>query len=512
MKKVILLLIFSILLVAFDSTSNDGIEISGYVKNSEQEYINLNYVPRLRGNLNFDNFTSIGSFIDSEGHFNLNSDKITDGANYSLEFKNSGIQLILFSGDNIQISFDVNNPKNSLIVKGKGAGKINTLNLKQFEYDDFDSEKTQSLDEFIISISTAISEQNELLNFIYLKKSNEKLISQAENKIEIQKIITETPLTEKEYNFLLNRINFKKYSLLTSYLNKMSRLKSLDSISINFKDKAFKYFDKQEYKKLNNINDWHLANNLESILQIEYLKKLEEQGNVRVTYGNWQSFFNNSDYEEWVNSFLKDNLNKEIYNKYYADLSTWLMTLGANYKTYSKKIDINNDNKYVKKINEFENLLEDGLDNKDYTLNEDAFTLNKSKFKSLLENYNGKPLIIVFWSAQYAGASIVNNLPSIKNFEKENKEKISTINICIDKKVNKKVWAARVIDNSWKSKHYFLPIEENDSILNEFSDKKISAFCDGGVTYAFIDENGIINNAIEFPFHLSTNEIEKMMN
>ncbi|WP_276168308.1 hypothetical protein [Zobellia alginiliquefaciens] len=511
MKKFLLLLIFSILLVACYTTSNDGIEISGYVKNSEKEYIHLNYLPRLRGNLSFDNFTSIGSNIDSEGYFNLNSDKITDGANYSLEFKNNGIQLILFRGDNIQLDFDVNNPKESLFAIGKGAGKINTLNLKQFGYDNFDFENIENINEFSNHIEDVISGQISLLNYIYLKKQNDKIVLESDNKAKIQKIIANSPLTEKEYKFLLNRINFQRYSLQTNFLNKISGLKNLDSIEINFKDKAFKHFSKKEYQKLNNINDWHLANNLESILQIEYLKKLVEQDSVRVTYGNWQSFFNNSDYKKWANSFLKDNLNGEIYNKYYADLSTWLMTLGADYKTYSDNLDPNKSNKYLKKINEFENLLENGLDNKAYALNKDTFTLDKLKFESLLEKYKGKPLLITFWSAQFAGSSLVNNLPSIKNFTKANKEKINVINICIDKEVNKKVWAARIIDNEWKSKHYFLPIEKNDSILNKFSDKKISAFCDGGVTYAFINKNGTINNGIKFPFHLSTEKIDKMI-
>ena len=512
MKKFLLLLIISILLVACDTTSNDGFEISGYVKNSEKEYINLNYEPRMRGNLSFDNFTSIGSYLDSEGYFNLKSDKITDGANYSLEFKNNGMQFVLFRGDNIQLVFDVNNPKESLFATGKGAGKINTLNLKQFGFDNFDLENIDNINEFSSHAEGVISGQISLLNSIYLKKQNETIVSQSDNKDEIQKIITNSPLTEKEYEFLLNRINFQRYPLHTIFLNRISKLKNLDSIEINFKDKAFKHFTKEEYQKLDNINDWQLASSLVSISQIEYLKELAEQDSVRITYGNWQSFFNDSDYEKWLNAFLKDNFNVKIYNKYYADLSTWLMTLGADYKTYSDNLDPNKSNKYLKRIIEFENLLENGLDNKAYALNKDTFTLDKSKFEALLKHYKGKPLLITFWSAQFAGASLINKLTSIKNFEKANKEKINVINICIDKEVNKKVWAARIIDNEWKSKHYFLPIENNDAILNKFSDKKISAFCDGGTTYAFINKSGIIDNELKFPFHLTTEEIEQMIN
>ena len=187
------------------------------------------------------------------------------------------------------------------------------------------------------------------------------------------------------------------------------------------------------------------------------------------------------------------------------------MTMGMDYKKNLEKLNYDEkNNKYVKRLRNYENLLNDGLSNMDYRLKENALTLDKSKFDYLLESYKGKPLFIIFWSAQYAGASIVSQLPSIKDFEKTNKEKINIVNICIDKKEHKKLWTARIIDNSWKAKHYFLPIEGNDSILSNFSNKKISAFCDGGATYAFIGKNGVINNGIEGPFRLSKSEIEQM--
>lgn len=514
MKNVFLLLLFAFFIVACKTTSDNAIEINGHIKNSEQDYISLNYAPRLRGNLNFDDFESVGSHIDLNGNFKLHSDKNIDGANYSLEFKNKGIELILFSGDKIQLDFDMTDPKNSLFATGQGAGKINILNQKQFRYDNFDIDKNENITEFADRINNIISKQIGLLTTIYLRKQNDKILSQEDNKIEIQKIITDSPLTEKEYNFLLNRVNFERYSLLTYFLLQQSELKSSDSIQITFGGEAFKYCNIREYKKLENINDWHLANSLESILQLEYLRNLKERKQIKITYGNWQSFFNNSNYAnygKWVASFLKDNFNNEIYTKYYADESAWSMTLGYDYKMYYDKLDTASGNKYIKRLDEFENLLENGLRNKEYRLDKNDFNLDKSKFASLLDSYKGKSLFIVFWSAQYAGASVINKLPSIKGFEKENKEKVSIINICIDKGVNKNIWAARIIDNSWKSEHYFLPIEENDAILNKFSDKKISAFCDGGVTYAFINRRGDIKNAIEFPFHSSTKEIEKMI-
>jgi len=512
LKNSLLLLIPCLLLINCNSIPEKGARISGHVLNSNQEYINLNYFPRLRGNLNFDGFTSVGSNLDSKGNFELNSNNITDEANYALELKNKNIPLIIFHGDDIHLTFDINNPNHSLIATGKGAGKINVLNLKQFSFDNFDLKTYESLDKFTSHIDHITLKQINLLESIYFKKSNHEIISQADNKIEIQKIIKNTPLSEKEYHFLLNLIQFQKYSLLSSFLSKTTGLGNFGSEEINLSDKAFECFNKQEYRKLDNINDWHLANSLESILQIEYLKKLSELENIRITYGNWQSYFSSSEYINWSSSFLRNNFNHDIYNKYSADLSAWLMTLGYDFKAFSEKLDNDNrNNKYLKRLSEFENLLNTGLSNEHYDLNDSNLTLNKSKFDALLENYKGQALFIVFWSAQYAGTSIVNNIHSIKDFEEANREKVSIVNICIDKKENKRIWAARIIDNMWNSKHYFLPIEGNDSILNRFSDRKISAFCDGGATYAFINKRGIIDSAIEFPFHLTANEIEKMI-
>lgn len=513
MKKIALILILSILLVACNTASDKGIKISGFVKNSTPQYIGLNYASRIRGNLNFDNFRSIASHIDSKGNFKFNSDNITDGAIYYLEFKNNAIPLTLFNGDNIQLEFEIDNLYNSLFAKGKGAGKINTLHLRQLAYENFDFENNKNLSEFTNHIEKVISDQINLVNSIFFKNEKDKVISQADNKIEIQKIITDSPLSKKEYDFLIKRVNFEKYSLITSFLSKITQQKSSDSLEINFNNKAFDNYNTQVYQKLDNINDWHLTNSLESILQIEYLRKLKEQDNIKVTYGNWQSFYSGSNYKNyynWTAVFLKENFDNEIYSKYFAELSGYSMTLGYDYKFYYEKLDtLNHKNKYVARLIKFKNLMNNGLANKEYGLNQKQLTLDSKEFNKLLENHIGKPLLITFWSAQFAGASVVDNIPSIKDFEDENKEKVSIINICIDNEEYKKIWAARVIDNSWKSEHYFLPIEGNDSTLNKFSDKKISAFCYGGATYTYIDKNGTINNGIEFPFHKSLEEIER---
>lgn len=517
MKKIALILILYTLFISFNNISNSDKRtiIKGFAKNSILQHISLNHAPRIRGNLNFDNFKSAVTYIDSNGNFEFNSNNITDGAIYNLEFNNHAISLNLFKGDDIQLEFDIDNPKASLFVRGKGAGKINTLNLQQFAYDNFDLENNENLSEFNNHIQKVISKQLNLLNSIFFKNKNDKTISQANNIIEIQKIISDSPLSEKEYKFLLNRSRYSRYSLTTSFLSKISEQKSSDSIEIDFSDKAFENFNSQEYKKLENINDWHFVNSLESVLKIEYLKKLSEQDGLKITYGNWQSFYSGSNYQDyfnWYAYFLKDNFNQDIYNNYFANLASYLMLNGLNDKIYYEKLDtLNQKNKYLTRLKSFKNLLNNGLDNEEYGLNKTQFTLNSKGFNSLLEKNKGKPLFIIFWSAQHAGASIINNLPIIKEFEDVNGEKVSVINICIDKKANKKLWAARIIDNAWKSEHYFLSIEGNESTLNKFSDKKISAMCYGGATYTYIDKNGTIKNGVPFPFHKSSEEIKKMI-
>src|SRR5688572_10381859 len=103
--------------------------------------------------------------------------------NYSLEFRNKGMQFVLFQGDNIQLDFNISDPENSLFATGKGAGKINTLNLKQFRHDNFDIdiEKNETITEFTDRINNIISKQTSLLNTIYLRKQNDEIISRENN-------------------------------------------------------------------------------------------------------------------------------------------------------------------------------------------------------------------------------------------------------------------------------------------------------------------------------------------
>ena len=135
MKKLIFtIFLFSILLQS-NAKGIEGVKIQGIVKNSNEEYVVLSYEPRYRGNLNYDGLFSIGTRIDKKGSFNLHSEKISHSSYYTMHIKDKALRLILFNGDNLKLEFDLNNIDSSLLVLGKGAGKINVLNLQQFDSD-----------------------------------------------------------------------------------------------------------------------------------------------------------------------------------------------------------------------------------------------------------------------------------------------------------------------------------------------------------------------------------------
>lgn len=509
MKKIPLLVFLGLTLIHCNTKINEGVTVRGNVKNSNHENIILTHIPRFRGNLNFDNFKSVGTSIDEKGNFTLISKTITHASNYRLEFKNTGLDLTLFKGDNVNLEFDLNDLDNSLFATGQGAGKVNVLNLKQFEYVPLDHENT--LAGYNSHNDSLISSRLSLLNAIYSKELDSKEVLNASNKSQIEKIVIESPLSKLEYEFLKKQILINRYSI-TDFISELSYNKLLDSTLIDFTSSVFNSFNEKEYSKIDNIDDWHFANGLDEILYVEFLKSKQKE-NPQLTYKDWNSFSNSPLYRNWISAYLKSSFKTEVYDKFYADQIAWFMTLGIPYEEpYNNFKQQCTNKKYLIRINNFKDLLDSGLKNPEYNLSSDNLSLNGTKFNSLIESYKGKPIYIIFWSAQYAGSSIIGHLPSIKNFENANQGEIEVVNICIDKAKYKNLWAARIIDNSWKATHYFMPIEGNDSTLHKFSSEKISAFCDGGATYSIIDKEGNIYNRIEAPIRLTKDEIKKFLN
>ena len=509
--KTILYLVLALLLTPNISICQDkGVIIKGNVIGADEDYVILAYLPRMRGNLNFDKFKSIGSEINEKGGFEVRQDSITPGANYRLFFPNNYVSLNLFDGDSLHI--DINLEKSTqFFCSGKGAGKINILNLKQFQYAFLDLDRERNFSQFKNYVDSITQYRLELLEQIRLRKTNSPILSKAANSDLIKKIINESPINYEEYTFVKNIIHFDKYSLLTRFLMKEGSKTEYEKIPLNLKEDFYEDFDLENYKIFSNINDWRAYNSFENILQIEYLKYHEREVKIpEITHGNFLNLINTKEFRDWSAQFVKSNFSNEIFYKYYGDYSTGLMTWGIQNEDWFKYLKNSEPNKYLNRVLRFQDLINNGLSRKDYDLGNEFKNLDKSKFEKLIEKNKDLPIYIVFWSAQAAGASVIDELPSIKHFEKKMEGKVNVLYICVDKKKNKELWAARVIDEEWRGSHYFMSIEGNESTLNDFSAKNISSLCSGGASYSFINKSGKIFKDSQGPFYMNKIDFENL--
>ncbi len=507
MKKTGIAILLISALLSGCSKNQNGIKITGEVTNSNQEYVILAYQPLYRGNLNFDGFQTVGDRIDKNGKFALYSDKITHSADYWIQVKNKSFHLILFNGDNLTLSFVLNNLDNSLFARGKGAGKINVLRLNQFDYDlNFDPKYT--MDGYKARVDSVIGSQLSFLEAIYRKEISNDLIQKAKNKQAILKIIRDTPLSEMEYEFLKKKISFQDVYNLPGFLSFLCEQNKADTSKIDFANAYFNCFNTQNYKKINNINYHEFEYCISKILKVEYLKTLQQRDRS-LTYKNWNSAIKEYPaYRDWCFTFAKNNFSPEVFEKYLADELLFEMTTGDyNEDLYNKLMQNCSNKKYLNRIFAFNELIKNGLSNPRYDLDNDKFTLDSLRFNSLLKSYNGYPVYMVIWSARFAGASLISELPSVIDFEKKNRGKTEVINLCIDKLKYKGLWAARIIDSSWKGTHYFLPSEGNEGIIKLLSAKNIWGFCDGGATYSYIDGNGKITNNCDAPILMAKEKV-----
>lgn len=509
MKKPLVVLFIIFLWLSPHVFSQKGIVVEGTIMDAKEEYALLAYTPRMRGNLNFDGFKSIGAPVNEAGIFRLESKHITHGANYRLFFPKHYVGLILFEGDRIHLDIHLNDPKLTFAT-GRGAGKINVLSLPQFQYDYFDLETERTLTEYVDYTSGVIEDRLRLLQAIYSQELKNSHIISASNKDRIQKIITHSPLSQEEFKFLSTRVTFEQYSLISNFMAKKSGQDQSDTLSLDLNSISFRHVNKKAYSSLEHINDWSLYNALENVLQIEYLRNQQTEEGLAITYGNWRDKLRSDAYPQWCSGYLKQNFKQEVFNKYYAEYATGLMTWGMDYGSWLNYLMLNEDSKYVNRAQNFVQLLDHGLKNDVYRLDQQARNLDEKKFKRLLNSYKNSPLFIVFWSAQAAGASLIDELPSLKAFEKNFQDKIEVVYICVDKKENKNLWAARIIDESWQANHYFLPTEENKTTLNRITDSDISSLCSGGASYSFIDKDGEIKKEIGGPFYLGEKAKEEL--
>lgn len=508
-KNLIVFLIIGITFYQCKTNNPNGIIVSGNVENSNQDYVILSYFPRFRGNPSFDGFKNIGMQIDKNGKFNLISEKATDGGDYSLLFRNTNINLPLFKGDNIKVDFDINNPNETVFVTGQGAGKINILNLEQFKSKYF-SDLNYTVEEYKKYSDSIAFVQQSILNSVYQKDLKTDFVISAKNRDKIEQIINENTLSQKEFDFISLKIYLQKLSL-SSYISYLSEINKQDSTKLDFKSNLFDDFNEENYKKITNLNDWKFEDALENILIFERLKSIQNSGE-NINLKNYNNFLQGREYAKWKTDYIKQTFNSEVFDMSIAGPLAFYMSLGYDYNnTYVNFIENCTDKKYLDWVNNFKNLLDSGLNNSEYNLASNELTLDKTKFEKLVVDNADKPMFFVFWSARHAGASVIQDLPALNDFDDDYGNNINIINICLDKAKHKNLWAARIIDSSWKGKHYFMPFENNDSTLNAFTNKDISSLCSGGVTYAIMNSDGKIINNIDSPLRLLNGETNEYL-
>lgn len=503
-KKSLLFLACLLLIVQCRDNGNEGVTIQGHASNSNNEYIILNYAPRLRGCLSFDNFRNTGTRINDDGYFSLSADRLTHAASYTLVYKDKGIRLELFKGDNLELEFDINDPSSTCFAKGKGAAKINILNLAQFKPDLFYDVK-YTLDEYKYRLDSITAAQAEILSAIKNEDLDNELIINAGNRDKIKRIINENSISDEEIRFIENII-FSRRAGISGFITYLCERKKLDSTEIDFSDDMFSVFNTANYNKIDNTNDFRVANALEDIIYLEYVRAQEKKGDI-IRYNDWTAYQQDTAILTWIPGFIKANFNSDVHDKFFAENVAIAQTLGFDYQEYYEDLRESCTNlRYIERIDSFEELLENGLANPEYNLDQEEKTLDREAFEKLIRN-NDQALFITFWSARFAGSTIIPHLPAIKDFEGDIKDDFKVLNICIDEEANKNLWAARIIDDEWKADHYFLPVEGNDSTLTRFNCTRLSSFCFGGAKYSLVDTSGNIINDLESPMTLTRKKL-----
>ena len=402
---------------------------------------------------------------------------------FDLLFPYHAESLLLFEGDSLH--FDIQQTKPFVgFATGRGAGKFNVSKLAQLQYEYLDLEPERSPEGFVQYIDSIIDYRYRLLNAIYKQQADSPIVMEAPNKEEIQKIIQLSPLNPAEFDYLDRLIHFQRYYSIGAFLQEGNFPEQFQDMALDFNGPVFKHFKEESYRRLSSIYDFRLFHALEYITKFEYVRQQQSQEGVKVTYGNWTELMRAPEFSTWAPEFIQNNFKQEVYNSYYAQYCAWSLTLTGDPGSMVDYLGMDEGNKYLNRIQHYKELLDTGLSDEVYQLHQASKSLDKQSFNEILKQNQFTPLFIVFWSAQYAGASMVNEIPALKDFEKEYADKIKVIYVCVDQEAHKKMWAARIIDESWEGEHYFLPQEGNESTLTPFGDKPISNFCGGGATYS----------------------------
>ncbi|WP_116105616.1 hypothetical protein [Lewinella sp. IMCC34191] len=484
-----------------------GATVSGVLADAPGEFITLFAGPWLRGNLDPSGYRTKGLRMGEDGHFSFTIDRVTDGQHYALRTENGFLDMVLFAGDDLRIVLDSLGQEKTNVATGRGAGKINFQRLEQMDYDSDRLFASANADIFATRADSIVDARLRLLEAVYAGDASDDLISRQDNARTIEELIAESPLSEPEYDYLEQVVRAWRLEVTKIWLAEASRNPELANQRIDFAGEAFAPFRTDRYEAPDQLQDFSLANGLQALLQVQYLKKVAQSGERSITYGNWQQRPWEG-YGDWQTNFLKENLPGPIHSEYLGASARWYLSMGIPNRAYYDRLSPEEQAAFDAQVAEFTRLLEDGT-RRENGFEADSLTLDKLAFRGLLTRYAGEPLLINFWSAQFAGSSIVDDIPLMKDFEQRNAGEISVINVCIDSLKHKDLWAARVMHGGWKnSEHFFVPIEGNDGMLDAFSPRDLANFCGGGATQAIVDADGYIFRDIDAPFYKLAGSLE----
>jgi hypothetical protein len=498
-------LILSLLMTQCKKDNQSGITINGNIENTTGDLILLQHYPQLRGNFNFDGFKSISTKTDNTGNFQLHSNRITHAADYSICIEGKWLSLTLFNGDVLEINTNSNTPSSPIFVKGKGAAKINILNLEQFKYH---NPSATTIEEFEFEIDSIIQKQLILLDAIKDNNLKHEIIINADNRNKIERIISENTLSDGEYYFLRQKINNKRTNII-EFISNQYYSDLLDSIKINYRSSFMNKLNDFNFNTAFGLNSNSFNRGFENWILFQYLKEQNEIGNG-INFVNFRDSEQRKNFQNWKTDFIAKTINPEISDRYYAESYTWYLLMGDDSQKEFQRLKANSISKtFLDKVNSFKALIDYGLSNTEFQLNDKSKGLSPKSLDSLIKSNNSKPIYLNFWSARFAGSSILPNLPASLIFERDNNDKLRFINVCVDEAKYKGLWAAKVIDNNWKSEHYFFPSDNLDSIKNLFELPNLNTFCYSGASFSLIDLKGNITNNVESPLYLTKEKLNE---
>jgi len=484
MKNIVLLLIGILTLYPGKEVLGQATRISGTVKNSKNELVTLRYFGKTRNASNFDGFQSLGVRIDNQGKFRFRIDYLTSGAEYILSTLQTGTALTLFEGDDLQVEFDIDNFPETFFARGKGAGRINIQRLAQFNAGPFYN-KNLRMKEFELFVDSITALRLEIIEAVYRKDPRREVILKADNRDKMVAIITGSPLSLKEYEFLRNDVLAFNANAFAGYLAYLADHNLADSLPVNFSDGYFDFLRGEKFGAADLLNTMSFQGYSKEQITLNLHEKLQRAGKT-VTYAEWNSVYDDSTVADQAIRLYHESMSPEAFDVYLAIELSSLLNMGEYeyYKRYKPEYDkYCTSRKYSDCLLAFEKLIDNGLTDNTYRLDDPAKTLDYSAFHQLLDSFKGEPCYIVVWSARWGEAFVLPLLPHITDLEKTYRGKMKVIDVCIDEPAYKGLWAAKIIDNSWKGNHFFYPVQSvddpNEPLVKELKCGGIFSLCQG---------------------------------